>query len=102
MMYGIEAAEIAPQRIAQVAANVIDVFRSKHDKHNDTLFFATLTEAKNDLDPVVQIATRRILQMRRTAAKQEGTEERYKQLIKAYAKQALLFKTEKHQKYCFV
>ena len=33
-MYGIEAAEVTPQKIAKITAGVIDVFRSKNENHN--------------------------------------------------------------------
>ena len=65
-MYGIEAAQVQPAKIAKLTAAVIDAFRSRNDNHNTDRFFATIAEERNELDPVVQILARRAMQIRRT------------------------------------
>ena len=61
--YGIE--------VAQLTAAIIYVFRSKNDPHKVDWFFASFFEDKKDLDPIVQIFTRRALQIRRTVCKNQ-------------------------------
>ena len=50
-MYGVEAASASPQKIANLTAAVIDVFKSNNNNHNANQFFSTITASKNDLDP---------------------------------------------------
>ena len=58
-LYGVEAARVQPQKIAKLAAAVIDVFKPRNNHHNADWFFATLTsDEAEDLDPVVQILGR--------------------------------------------
>ena len=45
-MYGVEAAEIAPAKIASMTAAVIDVFKSRNDNHNADRFFTTIATDK--------------------------------------------------------
>ena len=85
-MYCIEAAAVTPAKIAALAANIIDVFRSKNDNHNADRFFTTLTADKDDVDPVVEIMARRVLQIRRTACKRKGMEAKLKEILNKYAK----------------
>ena len=84
-MYGIEAAEATPPRIAKLTAAIIDAYRSKNNDHNADRFFATLTSDKSELDPVAQILMRRTLQIRRAACKKPENLPRYKQLLRKYA-----------------
>ena len=49
--YGIEAAEIATDKVNHLAAVVIDVFRSRNDMHNNDWFFSSFLGDKKDLDP---------------------------------------------------
>ena len=84
-LYGIEAAMLAPAKVAKLSTAVIDAFRSRNDDHNVDRFYATLTKATHDLDPMVQILCRRVLQIRRTCTKQNGATEEVKRLIKRYA-----------------
>ena len=84
-MHGVEAARVTPAKMAKMSAAVIDVFRSRNNSHNADLFFATLTNAKNDLDPATQIFTRRILQARRTCNKKEGADVDFRRVLKKYA-----------------
>ena len=79
-MYGIEAAAVTPAKIAALAASIIDVCRSRNDNHNAGRFFTTLTADKDDVDPVVEVMARRVLQVRRTACKMEGVEAKFKEL----------------------
>ena len=80
--YGIEAAEIATAKVAQLTAAVIDVFRSRNDFHNVDWFFAAFFEDKKDLDPIVQIFTRRALQIWRTVCKKPGTKGQFLRILK--------------------
>ena len=41
-LYGVEAAKVQPQKIAQLATAVIDVFKPRNNHHNADRFFATL------------------------------------------------------------
>ena len=84
-LYGIEAAHAQPTKDAKLAAAVIDVFRSKNNCHNAVRLVTTITEEKNDIDPMAQIFARRVLQVRRTCAKKRGAEERFKRVINKYA-----------------
>ena len=86
--YGIEAAEIATAKVAQPTAAVIDVFRSRNNFHNVDWFFAAFFEDKKDLDPIVQIFTRRALQIRRTVCKKPGTKGQFLRILKLYSAQS--------------
>jgi len=86
-MYGVEAAEVSPQKVAKLTAAVINVFRSRNNNHNVDRFFTTLTPDKQELDPMVEIFARRAMQIRRTICKQRHMEEKYKRMLKKYADQ---------------
>ena len=51
-LHGSEAAQITPAKFAKLSAAVIDAFRSRNDNHNVDRFFASVAEAKNEIDPV--------------------------------------------------
>ena len=84
-LYGVEAAQASPQKIANLTAAVIDAFKSRNNNHNANNFFSTITPTKNDLDPAAQILARRVLQVRRIACKKEGADDRIKSLLRDYA-----------------
>ena len=84
-MYCVEAAEVAPAKVARLAAAVIDAFRFKNDNHNADRFFTTLADNSKDLDPVVEILARRVLQIRRTACKRDEMADKFKGMILKYA-----------------
>ena len=84
-MYGVEAAEVAPAKVARLAAAVIDACRSKNDNHTSNRFFTALTDNSKDLDPVVKILARMVLQIRRTACKKETMADKFKGMILKYA-----------------
>ena len=84
-MYGVEAAEVAPAKVARLTAAVIDAFRSKNETHNADRFFTTLTYNSKDLVPVVEILARRVLQIRRTACKRDEMADKFKGMILKYA-----------------
>ena len=71
---------------ANLTAAVIDVLKSKNNNHNANQFFSTITESKNDLDPMAQIVARWVMQIRRTACKKKDAEERFQNTLKDYAK----------------
>ena len=77
-LYGVEATQLAPARIARLSAAVIDTFRPRNNSHNASRFFTTLTPAKNDLDPAAQILARRVMQIRRTCSTNPEAEEKFK------------------------
>ena len=83
--YGIEAAEVAPAKIAKLAAAIIDTFRDRNNSHNANKFFTVMSKDKDDMDPVVQILTRRVLQTRRACVKKKGLKERFEKIIDIYA-----------------
>ena len=85
-LYGVEAAKIAPAKLARLSAAVIDAFMARNDNHNADRFYTTLTKAKDEVDPVVQVFSRRVMQIRRTSCKQEGTAEKFKETVLKYAK----------------
>ena len=76
---------MTPAKIATLAASIIDVFRSRNDNHNADRFFTTLTLDKDDVDPVVEILARRVLQVRRIASKRKGMEGKFKEILQKYA-----------------
>ena len=80
-LYGVEATQLAPAKIARLSAAVIDTFRSRNNSHNANRFYTTLTPTKTDLDPCAQILARRVMQIRRTCAKQPGAEEKLKRVV---------------------
>ena len=86
--YGVEAARIAPRKVVALAAAVIDAFRSRNDDHNACMFYATFTDEDKDLDPIVQITGRRILQIRRVCSKDPIAQTRYKRMLEQYAEKA--------------
>ena len=57
---------------------MIDAFRVTNDNHNADRFYSTFTKAKDEVDPVVQIFSRRVMQIRRTSCKQQGAVDKYK------------------------
>ena len=61
------------------------MFRSKNDNHNADRFFTTLTADKDDVDPVVEILARRVMQVRRTACKRRSMEAKFKDILYKYA-----------------
>ena len=83
--YGVEAAKIVPAKLARLSAAIIDAFRVKNDNHNADRFFTTITKAKDELDPVVQVLSRRVMQIRRTSCKQNGATENFKATLLKYA-----------------
>ena len=83
--YGVEAAKIVPAKLARLSAAIIDAFRVKNDNHNADRFFTTLTKAKDELDPVVQVLSRRVMQIRRTSCKQKGATDNFKATLLKYA-----------------
>jgi len=84
-LYGAEAARITPSKFAKLSAAVINVFRSRNDNHNADRFYTTVGACKDDIEPVAQVFCRRAMQIRRTAYKQRGAEERFKRLLLKYA-----------------
>ena len=86
-MYGIEAVEVPPAKVAKLTAAVIDAFRSRNNNHNADRFFATLTDARNELDPVAQLLIGRALHVRRTSCKRKGATERFKATLMKYCHQ---------------
>ena len=70
-LYCIEVAQVTPDKIGKVVAAVVYAFRSRNNSHNVDKFFTTLTHDDNELDPMVQILTRRVLQLQRACSKQE-------------------------------
>ena len=83
-LYGIEAAQVTPIKYAKLSASVIDAFRSKNDNHNADRFYATVSEATKDLDPVTQTFCRRAMQIRRTWHKQSGASCKIKASLSKY------------------
>ena len=83
--YGVEAAKIAPAQMARLSAAIIDAFRVRNDNHNADRFFTTITKAKDELDPVVQVLSRRVMQIRRSSCKQKGATEMFKATLIKYA-----------------
>ena len=86
-LYGVEAARVQPQKIARLAAAVIDVFKPRNNHHNPDRFVATLSaDETKDLDPVVQILGRRAMQIRRSASRGKGAEDRFKRILMKYVR----------------
>ena len=83
-LYGVEAAQVTPSKLAKLSAAVIDAFRSRNDNHNADRFYATTTIATKDLDPVIQVFSRRAMQIRRTAYKQPHAKEQIKEILQKY------------------
>ena len=84
-LYGVEAAQATPQKVAKLSAAVIDAFKSRNNNHNASWFFTTISPSRNDLDPVAQILCRRVMQGRRTSCKRDGAKDRFKSMLKKYA-----------------
>ena len=82
---GVEAARATPQQSATLAAAVIDMFRSKNKIHNADRFFASMAKTRNELDPVAQILSRRVLQIRRASCKRNDAKERFNATLLKYA-----------------
>ena len=72
MFYGIECSDISERQLAAATAPVIDVFKQANDNHDVDWFFSTF-EHGADLDPVVQIIRRRVMELRRATAKRPET-----------------------------
>ena len=84
-MYGIEAAEVSIIKVAKLTAEVVDAFRSRNNDHNVDKFFSTISDDKQELDPNVQIFTRRAMQVRRACSKKEEAITEFKEMIWEYA-----------------
>ena len=84
-LYGTEAGEATCYRIKQLTADIIDVFRSRNDHHVTGWFFSNFLTDKVDLDPIVQIFTRRVLQLRRTTCKKPHRIPRFARVLETYA-----------------
>lgn len=86
-LYGVGAAKVQPQKVARLAAAVIDVFKPKNNHRNADSLFATLsTDEAKYLDPVVQILGMRAMQIRRSASKGRDAETRFKNILMTYVR----------------
>ena len=85
-LYGVEAARIVPAKLARLGAAIIDAFRVRNDNHNADRFYTTITKARDELDPVVQVFSRRVMQVRRTSCTQKRATEHFKETLLKYAK----------------
>ena len=83
-LYGVEAAQLSPAKLATLSAAVIDAFRSRNNDHNADRFYATVAQCKDEIDPTAQILCRRVMQMRRTACKREGADIRFRDTLLKY------------------
>jgi hypothetical protein len=74
-----------PAKFAKLSAAVSDAFRSRNDNHNADRLFTTVVEAKDEIDPVAQVFSRRVMQIRRIVVKLKGAEGRFKKMLLKYA-----------------
>ena len=84
--YGIGAAEIATDKVNHLAAVVMDVSRSRDDMHNSDWFFSSFLGDQKDLDPELQIFTRRALQICRTTCKKDDSQKQLENILQLYVK----------------
>ena len=89
-LYGIEAAQVAPDKIGKLTAAVVDAFRSRNNSHNVDKFFTAITNDDHELGSMVQILTRKVLQLRRACSKQKGKAQVYKAMIRRYAEKQMV------------
>ena len=83
-LYGIEAAHLPIAKIAKLSIKIIDIFRSRNDDHNVDFFFSSMATDKCELDPMAQILSRRVMQVRRACAKNQDVLKRCKRIIAKY------------------
>ena len=84
-LYGAEAAETTSHRINQLTAATIFVFRSRNDNNNIDGFFSSFLADKVDIDPIVQIFTRRAMQITRTTCQKPEAKGKTQKILQAYA-----------------
>ena len=85
-MYGIEGSDVTEKMVAKMAAAVMDVFRSSNDAHDaDWMFIALSNGTAKEVDPIVQLLTRRCLELRRAVFKRPGTRAKAQKIRKIYA-----------------
>ena len=86
ILYGVEGSDITEVMTARISAAVIDVFRRKNDNHDADWFYTTFSDASSsELDPTVQILTRRCLELRRAICKRPKTAAKAKHIFEKYA-----------------
>ena len=77
-----EAAHYTPGQVAKLTSAVIDVFKSRNNDYNVDQFFTTLTGDESERDPMVQQLVRRVMQIKRTAVKTKGAENRIRRTVR--------------------
>ena len=70
-LYGIEAGEVKDEQVASMSAAVMDVFNRKNNRHDVDWFYSTSHNGKN-LDPQVQVVTRRVIVVRKAVAENQN------------------------------
>lgn len=85
--YGIEASSISTGELNSIVASVINVLRTKNDSHHADWFFSTNATNDQDLDPYTQMFVRRVMQMRRTIAKSNGSIQLIKYNLRKHVQQ---------------
>ena len=86
-MYGVEGTDVIEGMVAKMSAAILDNFRSKNDFHDADWFFTMLTNGtKREVDPMVQILSRRCLEFRRAACKRPWTKNKALHIMELYDK----------------
>ena len=84
--YGIEEGDLSDSQLATLSAAIIDAFNSHNDYHDTELTLMSLTNyTYKDLDPVSQILTRRVVELRRATAKQPEYEASTIKILENYS-----------------
>ena len=85
MLYGVEGSDITESMTAKISAAVMDVYRSRNDIHDADWFYTAASNGSGkELDPVVQILTRRCMEFRRAICKRPGTMAKAQAIIASY------------------
>ena len=82
--YGIGANDLGCRNLDALSSAVMGVFRQKNDYHDSDLFYATALGTA-DLNPVVQLLTRRVLEFRRAICKRPKTLNKFRGILNLYA-----------------
>jgi hypothetical protein len=86
--YGVEASGINDREVAQMSVAVIDVYRSRNNKHDADSFYATNGSEAKDIDPNSQILSRRVMQIRRNYCKQGSKVHQSQAIMRRYVRES--------------
>ena len=83
-LYGVEIASPKEKKLVAFTSAILDCIAGKTKPRDLDAVFNRMAINGNDLDPVCQIFTRRVMAMRRAIAKRPGNKEKIRRLLEKY------------------